>query len=187
MDPIPPPHNLAKQQYTTARQSLTAFEERVVARYWDEDAPVRASFGRLLGSLDMVAGWLLADDEIYRRGQALLRTGRPASAGADIRGEIVAETRSVDVTFTLPAEVQADSVALCGEFNQWSTEDTRLERGSDGTWRTTIALAAGHSYRYRYLLDGERWENAWQADRYEPNPYGGVDSVVVVELHRQTP
>ena len=32
-----------------------------------------------------------------------------------------------------------------------------------------------------YLLDGDRWENSWKADRYEPNPFGGDDSVVVVE------
>ena len=72
-------------------------------------------------------------------------------------------------------------MALCGEFNQWSAENIRLERGSDGCWRATVALEPGHSYRYRYLLDGERWENAWQADRYVPSSYGGHDSVILVE------
>jgi 1,4-alpha-glucan branching enzyme len=72
-------------------------------------------------------------------------------------------------------------VALCGEFNDWSTDDIFLDRGGDGAWRATVPLEPGHSYRYRYLLDGARWENAWQADRYEPNSYGSVDSVVVVD------
>jgi 1,4-alpha-glucan branching enzyme len=71
-------------------------------------------------------------------------------------------------------------VALCAEINNWSAQDIRLERGGDGTWRATVALQPGRSYRYRYLLDGERWENAWQADRYVPNPYSTTDSVVVV-------
>ena len=88
---------------------------------------------------------------------------------------------TIDVRFTLPAEVQAGTVALCGEFNNWSAEETRLERGGDGSWQATVALEPGRSYRYRYLLDGERWENAWHADRYVPNPYGGTDSVVIVE------
>ena len=87
----------------------------------------------------------------------------------------------VEVTFTLPADVQADSVALCGEFNAWSADDIKLERDGDGSWQAIVALEPGHSYRYRFLLDGQRWENAWQADRYEPNPYGSDDSVVVVE------
>jgi 1,4-alpha-glucan branching enzyme len=92
-----------------------------------------------------------------------------------------AKPDTVEVTFTLPADVGADSVVLCGEFNEWSTEDIRLERADDGSWRATIALEPGRTYRYRYVLDGQRWENAWQADGYVPNPYGSDDSLVVVE------
>jgi len=91
-----------------------------------------------------------------------------------------AKTQTVDVIFTLPADVRADRVALCGEFNGWSTEDVELERAADGTWQATIALEPGRAYRYRFLLDGERWENAWQSDGYVPNPYGGDDSVIAV-------
>ncbi len=91
-----------------------------------------------------------------------------------------ANARTVDVSFTLPADVRADSVALCGEFNDWSAENIKLERDTDGSWRATVALKPGRTYRYRYLLDGERWENAWQADGYLPNPYGSDDSVILV-------
>ena len=101
--------------------------------------------------------------------------GQPGTPGTP-----AAEAGTIDVTFTLPAEVHAGTVALCGEFNNWSAEDIRLQRGSDGSWRATVALEPGRSYRYRYLLDGERWENAWQADCYVPNSYGSADSVVVV-------
>ena len=71
-------------------------------------------------------------------------------------------------------------MALCGDFNDWSAGATALERGDDGTWQVSIPLEPGRSYRYRYLLDGERWENG-QAGPYEPNPYGGVDSVIAVD------
>jgi Glycogen recognition site of AMP-activated protein kinase len=87
---------------------------------------------------------------------------------------------TVDVTFTLPGEVGAGDVALCGDFNNWTAGNIALNRGGDGSWQTTVPLEPGHSYRYRYLLDGERWENAWQADRYEPNPFGSTNSVVIV-------
>lgn len=90
-------------------------------------------------------------------------------------------TGTVDVTFTLPADVRADSVALCGDFNDWSAGSIMLEQAGDGSWQVTVPLEPGRSYRYRYLLDGERWENAWQADRYAPNAYGSSDSVVVVD------
>jgi 1,4-alpha-glucan branching enzyme len=84
----------------------------------------------------------------------------------------------VEAILTLPAEVEAVSVVLCGEFNAWSTEDIKLERAGDGCWHATVALEPGRTYRY--LLDGQRWENAWQADGYVANPYGGEDSVVTV-------
>ena len=86
----------------------------------------------------------------------------------------------VNVTFDLPAEVQATQIALCGDFNQWSTTETKLERAGSGIWRVTVPLHTGHSYRYRYLLDGLNWENDWSADGYAPNPFGTNDSVVSV-------
>ena len=88
---------------------------------------------------------------------------------------------TVPVTFTLPAEVGAADVALCGDFNNWDTGPIPLIRDTDGPWQVTVPLTPGSSYRYRYLLDGERWENAWDADRYEPNPYGSDNSVVMVD------
>ncbi len=42
----------------------------------------------------------------------------------------------------------------------------------------TVGLDAGRAYRFRYLLDGQRWDNDWAADAYEPNDFGGDDSVV---------
>jgi 1,4-alpha-glucan branching enzyme len=84
------------------------------------------------------------------------------------------------VTFTLPALVEAQEVALLGDFNEWSSEANPLERTESGDWQTVVNLEAGRSYRFRYLLDGERWENAWSADDYLPNPHGTDDSLVVV-------
>ena len=358
------PRILAKLEYTAVRLPIACLDEYVLALYWAEDAPPRSDVRHFLGSLDEVAGWLLADDEIARRGETLLRqtrtpgpsgapgagappTGTPAAgepptgeppAGEPTRaappeawsaGEVtdattaaagpvvpdraredaadqppentadqppentadqppentadqppentadqppentadqppentadqppentadqppentadqppentadqppentadqppentadqppentadqppentadqppentadqppentadqaqedtsVTAASAVDVAFSLPADVDADSVALCGDFNDWSAEATVLKRGDDGTWQVSVPLEPGRSYRYRYLLDGERWENG-QADRYEPNPYGDVDSVIVVE------
>lgn len=210
---------IAKLQYAAVRLPFTLLDEGVVARYWDRDAAVRVGFERWLGSLDLLAGRILADDEISRRGHALTGQSRdPAQVGGnsmdapvqsvhsgqvppdlqaadevpvsdaaeeagqrDAPGVPAVGSGTVDVTFTLPADVHAGTVALCGEFNEWSAEDIRLERGSDGSWRATVPLEPGRSYRYRYLLDGQQWENDRRADRYVPNPLGSTDSVVVVE------
>jgi 1,4-alpha-glucan branching enzyme len=85
----------------------------------------------------------------------------------------------VPVMFKLPA-IDAQTVAICGEFNNWTTDTTHLEHAPDGSWSASVDLEPGRSYRYRYLLDGTNWENDWEPDAYEPNAYGGHDSVVVV-------
>jgi hypothetical protein len=73
------------------------------------------------------------------------------------------------VKFVLAAEIVADASTglLLGEFNNWDKESGfSLKKGKDGTMEATVALEAGRSYQYRYLLDGGRWENDHRADAY---------------------
>lgn len=83
------------------------------------------------------------------------------------------------VQFVLPPQVEADSIAVVGEFNDWSPTALVMERTDTGQWSATIDLPTGR-YRYRYLIDGTRWENDWRADDYETNDFGGDDSVILV-------
>ena len=272
---------MGKQPYEAVRGEFDRLGERVIERHWDDDAPVRQGYRRFLGALDELAGRLLDDDEIARRGQDLLRETEAdgtaesgeaeakvsddakaagegdgadradrvdggdeadradraagdeagdsvwtqASGEADERaadevrrteearraeealradeasvGEAwaagnarvaeaqaagaaeaggVADEQTVDVVFSLPAETRAERVALCGEFNDWSVESIILARGDDRAWRVTVPLAPG-TYRYKFLLDGETWENGPDADRLEENAYGTLDSVIEV-------
>jgi 1,4-alpha-glucan branching enzyme len=84
----------------------------------------------------------------------------------------------ISVTFELPAEVGADEAVVLGDFNDW-TKPTHMRRRKDGSRAATLRLRPGR-YRYRYLLDGSRWENDWSADEYEPNGYGSDDSILVI-------
>ena len=87
------------------------------------------------------------------------------------------EQMPVEHTFRLPASVGAEQVWLVGELNDWSRTAHPMRR--EGEWFTlTLELEPRRSYRYRYLLDGERWENDWDADEYVPNEFGTDDSVV---------
>lgn len=84
------------------------------------------------------------------------------------------------VTFKLSAEVKAETAVLVGEFNNWDTTVVPMRQLKDGSFSQTISLDPDHSYRFRYLLDGSRWENDWEADAYAPNAHGSEDSVVTV-------
>jgi 1,4-alpha-glucan branching enzyme len=84
------------------------------------------------------------------------------------------------VTFKLPADVDADTAVLCGDFNEWDEEANVMKQLKDGSFSATVSVPAGKTYRFRYLLDGERWENDWEADSYAPNVHGTEDSVLEV-------
>lgn len=85
------------------------------------------------------------------------------------------------VTFSLPAEAGAETACLCGDFNEWDKESHPMNREKDGGFLLTLDLEAGRHYHFRYFLDGERWENDWEADAYVPNAFGGDDSVLNLE------
>ncbi|MCE6988191.1 isoamylase early set domain-containing protein [Dyadobacter sp. CY323] len=79
------------------------------------------------------------------------------------------------VTFTVPAEAAAEAkkVALVGEFNGWNPEEAiALKKQKDGSFKGILELASGE-YQFRYILDDEKWENDWEADKYVP---AGVDA-----------
>ena len=94
--------------------------------------------------------------------------------------EYTATRRSCKVTFELPAKSKAKRVVVLGDFNDWNPEKHVLKRRKDGSFALTVSLQPGNAYRFRYLVDGERWENDHSADTYVPNPFGGDDSVVEV-------
>ncbi len=127
--------------------------------------------------------WEQASGEVDRAGEA--EVGEAWAAGnarlADEAGQTqpATSTPTVEVVFSLPAETAAERVALCGDFNNWAPEGISLTRSADRSWQVTVPLVPG-SYRYKYLLDGVTWENGPDADRYEENAYGTLDSVIEV-------
>jgi 1,4-alpha-glucan branching enzyme len=86
--------------------------------------------------------------------------------------------RSCRVTFDFPPAVAATSAALCGDFNNWDPSVHPMRKRKDGRFSVTISLPAGQIYRFKYLLDGVRWENDAAPDGYAPNTFGSEDSLV---------
>lgn len=91
------------------------------------------------------------------------------------------DKKTCKVTFRLPAEaVQgAKEVHLVGDFNNWDTKATPMTFLKDGSVKAVVNLETGKDYKYRYLIDGHKWENDWKADRYEPSPMAWEDNSVV--------
>jgi 1,4-alpha-glucan branching enzyme len=83
----------------------------------------------------------------------------------------------VRAVFRLVHVVGAEQITVVGDFNDWSPTATPMQRSDDG-FVAEVLLHSGRTYRFRYLVDGERWENDWAADSYTPNEFGGDDSVL---------
>lgn len=83
------------------------------------------------------------------------------------------------VTFSLPSEAKAKTVCLCGDFNEWDYDAQPMKKRKNGSFSVSLTLDPGE-YRFRYFVDGERWENDWEADAYQRNQFGSDDSIVSV-------
>ncbi len=85
----------------------------------------------------------------------------------------------VHVEFTHPT---ASAVAIAGTFNDWRPGATPMVQLGGGRWFKDLVLTPG-VYEYRLVVDGN-----WMPDRGGgatlPNPYGGLNSVLLVANKR---
>jgi len=96
-----------------------------------------------------------------------------------VKKEPIKNSNKWTVTFVVAPEVEAASVAVMGDFNDWSADAGAMQRCKDGFWAKTIRFEPG-TYRYRFLADGEHWLNDPDADGYEPSGYGTDNCLLVV-------
>lgn len=83
----------------------------------------------------------------------------------------------VKVTFVAPLNDSDGQVAVVGDFNGWDPTATPVQKRR-GQRTAPVILAPGQRYSFRYLAEGDRWFNDEEADDYQPNRYGGCDSVI---------
>lgn len=99
-----------------------------------------------------------------------------------LKKQLVKSKAIAKVTFTLPKEaiIGAKEVRVLGEFNNWDWAIAPVMKAAKKNYSTTIELAAGKTYEFRYKADNGFWENDWAADNYVAAPYNVDNSVVVV-------
>ncbi|EIJ33694.1 isoamylase early set domain-containing protein [Thiothrix nivea] len=94
------------------------------------------------------------------------------------------KTRPVcKVTFRISKEAarSAQAIYLAGDFNAWDAEAIPMTPLKSGEFTAVLELeTATPEYQFRYLYDGEQWENEWEADGYAVNGIDGENSVVRV-------
>jgi serine protease AprX len=72
----------------------------------------------------------------------------------------------------------AKSVYLAGEFNGWDARKTPLANDHDGMWRAEIPIPPSGRYRYKFVIDGNRWIEDPSNGMKEEDGYGGFNSLL---------
>lgn len=79
--------------------------------------------------------------------------------------------------FSLAAH-DAETVMLVGDFTRWQENPINMIKGEGGVWTASVNLPPG-THPYLFLVDGQ-WRVDPESPLRMPNPYGGENSVRVV-------
>ncbi len=74
----------------------------------------------------------------------------------------------------------AEQVYLVGDFNDWNEEKTKFIKCEDGVWRTQIDCLPEGRYRYKFLIDGEKWIEDPNHGFKENDGYNGLNSILCI-------
>ena len=74
----------------------------------------------------------------------------------------------------------AQSVAVAGNFNEWSHAAHPLERGDGGRWSCVVPLPEGE-HMFMFVIDGDQWMSPPLADDFVEDGFGQRNGVVVVK------
>lgn len=81
-----------------------------------------------------------------------------------------------DVTFEY--EGDGETVALAGDFNNWQPEPMKRSGKADSPFRVKVRLPKDGEFEFRYLVNGQSWENDTVADAYRTNEHASENGVV---------
>ena len=184
-------HSLKIYALPTMVDMRTRFSKHMVEE-------IRRTFGTHV--LTSVIRQAVAVRESQAKGQALTQYDPQCRAAVDyliLAQEIISKTPPPQLTDTssfsdqkpaLPSDRLRDfifkasgakEIHLVGDFNDWSiSKQSLLWQKEEGLWQKRIFLEPGR-YRYKFVIDGE-WITDPANERLEPNPYGGLDSVLEI-------
>ena len=167
--------NFAKHMIGEIRDS---FGENILSSMIRQTVVIRESQAKGISAMaydsksHAAADYLILTQEILNKIPALDSSPKSISSGRN-----GSNNRLCD--FSLKRE-GVKEVHIVGDFNNWSvSSDSLLWQKGEGLWQKRLALEPGR-YRYKFVIDGE-WATDPSNQALEPNPYGGLDSILEIE------
>jgi 1,4-alpha-glucan branching enzyme len=106
---------------------------------------------------------------------ATARNLNETSAGKSA-GRTLIELKRTEFHLSAPF---AKSVKLAADFTDWEKFPLDLIKSEDGVWHTIVPLPPGH-YSYRFIVDGEWWDDPSPIRQLQHNPFGTANTMVEV-------
>lgn len=128
----------------------------------------------------------IATEPVIRQGYGIVNARRAVELAQT-------ETHALNVVGCKPPRVEngrlmfvfhddsAQSVAVAGDFNDWSHDATPLKQNASGLWLTEIAIPRAGRFEYKFIINGRRWIEDPSNGMKAPDNYGGLNSVLVIE------
>jgi serine protease AprX len=122
-----------------------------------------------------------------RQGAGVIHAGKAVAAalrahGSPLKGWPTSPDilrRSITFYYIEP-KPRADEVALIGSFNHWQPKGHALQALLPGVWQITIPSLPRGTYRYKFLVDRERWVNDPENPARVEDGFGGFNSILEV-------
>ncbi len=95
-----------------------------------------------------------------------------------IQKQFLKSKKECKVTFSLALE-DAQTVQVCGAFNNWNGEKLPLKKLKNGTFKGSIKLPLNNSYEFKYLVNGTTWINENDADDLVWNDYAASKNSLI--------
>ncbi|WP_372761697.1 isoamylase early set domain-containing protein [Pseudoalteromonas sp.] len=86
-----------------------------------------------------------------------------------------------EVTFEF-SHPDAEQVCLLAEFNDWQPIVMKRTK-KQGVFKCKQRLPVDQQFHFRYLINGDIWDNDHQADGYIANHFGSENSIVNTQRH----
>ena len=103
----------------------------------------------------------------------------PMGGGAPpVRAAAVGDVPVVYVQFRLHAP-GARSVAVVGDFTDWSVEEELSDPDGDGVWSGRVPVRPG-VHAYMFVVDGSEWVTDPDAERFRDDGFGSRNAVLAV-------
>ena len=82
----------------------------------------------------------------------------------------------VEVGFIFESD-DASKVDLVADFTNWQPVAMVFNK-KEKAFKTKLRLPKNEEFQFRYLINGDEWENDYQADKYLANHFGTDNSVI---------